>query len=345
MGKKILVVDDSALMRRAIREMLEKHGYEVITAKNGVEAVELNLKEKPDAITLDINMPVMDGITALSRIMQERPVPVIMVSSLTTEGALVTLEALNLGAFDYVTKPGGTISLNIDEIEKELIEKLRLALSGVKLRRRTALHRATPTKVKPEPLKREGLVIIGSSTGGPPVIEDILSQLPGDFPFPIVIAQHMPPTFTKSFAERLDKICALKVVEVNTPMELKAQCAYIGKGGTDVVIGRRRGTLFVLPKPEDPKYLWHPSVEALGKSALEHVDPSNIIAIMLTGMGYDGVESFSEIKKKGGFTIAEAEETCAVFGMPRALIERNGASMVLPNYKIAKQLIRIVKEG
>lgn len=342
--KKVLVVDDSALMRKAIREMLEKQGYEVITAKNGVEAVELNLSQKPDAITLDVNMPVMDGITALSRIMQERPVPVIMVSSLTKEGASITLEALNLGAFDYVTKPGGTISLNIDQIEEELLQKLKAALSGVKLRRVPVSRALPPQKAKAQALKKECLVLIGSSTGGPPVLEDILSQLPADFPCPIVIAQHMPPTFTRSFAERLDRVCAIRVLEVSSPVELSAGCAYVGKGGTDVVIARRAGKLYAMPKPEDKRYTWHPSVEALGRSALEHVDPKRIVAVMLTGMGYDGSEAFTEIKKRGGFTIAESEETCSVFGMPRELIEKGGASLILPSYKIAAQLIRLTRE-
>lgn len=173
-----------------------------------------------------------------------------------------------------------------------------MALAGVKLRKVSTLRSSPAKRAQIQTLKKDYLILIGSSTGGLPVVEDILSQLPEDFPCPIVIAQHMPPTFTKSFAERLDKVCAIRVREVDSPLELKAGCAYVGKGGTDVVIGKRMGKLYIFPKPENPKYNWHPYVEALGKSALEWVNPKKIVAILLTGMGYDGAEAFTEIKRR-----------------------------------------------
>jgi two-component system chemotaxis response regulator CheB len=349
MKKKILVVDDSALMRKLLREIFEKEGFEVALARNGREAIEMNNTFQPDVITLDINMPEMDGLTALSHIMLQRPVPVIMVSSLTEEGALATLEALNLGAVDYVTKPGGTISLNIDQIRDELLLKVKSALKA-RLRtkalvRKIREEREKIVKPKAEPLvsEQEGVVIIGVSTGGPRTLEEILPELPEDFPLPVVVAQHMPATFTKSFAERLNSACKLNVVEVNRPMPVERGMIYIGKGEADLVFSRRAGKLMVQPKPENPKFLWHPSVEILGRSALEHIDPGRIIAVMLTGMGYDGAEAFAEIKRRGGKTIAESEETAVVFGMPRELIERGGATVVLPSHEIAKQIIKWAK--
>ena len=350
---KILIGDDSALMRKLLREIFEKEGDFVIeTARNGKEAIEKNLSFQPDVITLDINMPEMDGITALSYIMNQRPVPVVMVSSLTEKGALATFEALNLGAVDYVTKPGGTISLNIDEIRDEIISKVRSA-TRAKLKTKALVRKIREERekiLKPSPPKEvstkdERLVLIGVSTGGPRTLEEILPELPADFPMPVIVAQHMPPTFTKSFAERLNSICELNVVEVDHPTPVETGTIYIGKGGTYVVLARRAQKLIVHSKPENPSFLWHPSVEILGRSALEHCDPQKIIAVMLTGMGYDGADAFTEIKKRGGKTIAESEESAVVFGMPRELIERGGATVVLPAEKIAKQLIKWAKNN
>jgi two-component system chemotaxis response regulator CheB len=345
---KVLVVDDSALMRRALRQFFEEEGdFIVETAKNGKEAIEKNLSFQPDVITLDINMPEMDGLTALAHIMNSRPVPVVMVSSLTEEGAVVTLEALNLGAVDYVTKPGGTISLDIDKVRDELIAKVRAA-ARAKLKPKLVVKKIKEKIAKPLPAKEPtydgGVVLIGVSTGGPRTLEEILPELPADFPLPIIVAQHMPPTFTKSFAQRLDSICQLRVVEVDQPMPVEPGMVYIGKGGTDVVLAKRGGRLIIQPKPENPKFLWHPSVQLLGRSALEHCDPKKIIAVMLTGMGHDGADAFAEIKRRGGKTIAESEESAVVFGMPKELIERGGATLVLPAEKIAKQLIKWAKE-
>jgi two-component system chemotaxis response regulator CheB len=350
---KILIVDDSALMRKLLREIFEKEGDFVIeTARNGKEAIEKNLSFQPDVITLDINMPEMDGITALAHIMNQRPVPVVMVSSLTEKGALATFEALNLGAVDYVTKPGGTISLNIDQIRDEIISKVKSA-TRAKLKTKALVRKIREERekiLKPSPPKEvstkdERLVLIGVSTGGPRTLEEILPELPADFPMPVIVAQHMPPTFTKSFAERLYSVCELKVVEVDRPMPVESGTIYIGKGGTDVVLARRAQKLIVHSKPENPSFLWHPSVEILGRSALEYCDPQKIIAVMLTGMGYDGADAFTEIKKRGGKTIAESEESAVVFGMPRELIERGGATVVLPAEKIAKQLIKWAKNN
>ena len=343
---KLLIVDDSALMRQQLKKLCESTGFfEVEIAKNGLEAIEKNLSFQPDVISLDINMPEMDGLTALSHIMVTRPVPVVMVSSLTERGALATFEALALGAVDYVTKPGGTISLSIKEVEEELIEKLKVAARAkVKGKR---LNKIEKKPDKPAFIRRnipaktaEGVVIIGVSTGGPSTLEEILSRLPADFPLPIVIAQHMPSSFTGPFASRLNSICALEVVEANRLLPITPGTIYICKGGADAVLTNRSGRMMILPKPESPHFLWHPSVELLGRSALETCDPSKLIGVMLTGMGYDGAESFTEIKKNGGRTIAESEDSAIVFGMPKELIDRGGATLTLPAIKIADQLIQ-----
>ena len=352
---KLLIVDDSALMRRQLVTLFEAAGdFEIRQARNGQEAVDENRSFKPDVVSLDINMPEMDGITALSLIMAERPVPVVMVSSLTEKGALATFEALNLGAVDYIAKPGGTISLSIGEIKDELLRKVRDA-AGARLKGKAPPPPRSPrglaNRLRDERAKaaappeaarrgggRDGLVLIGVSTGGPRTLEDILPLLPADFPWPVLVAQHMPAAFTKPFAERLNELCPLQVIEAAHPMPLERGTIYLGKGGADMVVARRAGKLTVLARPENRDFLWHPSVELMGRSALEHCEPANVVAVMLTGMGYDGADAFTEIKKRGGRTIAESEASAVVFGMPAELIERNGASCVLPSEKIAAQI-------
>jgi two-component system chemotaxis response regulator CheB len=181
-------------------------------------------------------------------------------------------------------------------------------------------------------------VLVGVSTGGPRTLEQILPSLPSGFPWPVLVAQHMPASFTLSFAQRMDGLCAMRVVEASRPMALEPGVIYIGKGGADMQVVRRGGKLTVIAKPENAEFLWHPSVELLGRSVLEHVDPKNVLAVMLTGMGCDGADAFTEIKKKGGRTIAESEDSAVVFGMPAELINRGGASVVLHAEKIAFQI-------
>ncbi|MBK9444183.1 MAG: chemotaxis-specific protein-glutamate methyltransferase CheB [Comamonadaceae bacterium] len=363
---KLLIVDDSALMRRQLTLLFQAEGdFEIRQARNGKEAVDENRQFQPDVVTLDINMPEMDGITALSLIMAERPVPVVMLSSLTEKGALATFEALNLGAVDYVAKPGGTISLTLDQVAPDLLAKVRAAA-----RAKIGKSRATPVaKAVGQPATKpagsaqglrqrlideresaqrasaatpavgsEGLLIIGVSTGGPRALEQVLPALPANFPWPVLVAQHMPSSFTGPFSVRLDGLCELSVVEAVRPMAVQVGTIYIGKGGADMVLTRRGSVLTVLPKPESSEHLWHPSVELLARSALEHVKPGNLVAVMLTGMGFDGADGFAAIKRAGGRTIAESEETAVVFGMPAVLIEKGGASLVVPLDKVATQV-------
>jgi two-component system chemotaxis response regulator CheB len=368
---KVLVVDDSALMRKKISELLEcTGGMTVKTAKNGREAISQNLEFQPDVMTLDINMPELDGLTALAEIMLQRPVPVVMLSSLTAKGALATLEAMALGAVDYIAKPDGTISLAIDDIEKDLIIKIRNAAKARPKNFRTTgqvqtinpevnrtkelpAAKKVPTdlplveprfKVKkavvPTSDELAGLVLIGVSTGGPGTLEMMLATIPSYFPFPIVIAQHMPAAFTGPFASRLNNVCSLDVLEVSHLQKVEAGKVYIARGDADLVFTNRAGVLYLQPKPADPQFLWHPSVELLGRSALECCNADGLIAILLTGMGDDGAKAFSHIHVNGGRTIAESEDSAVVFGMPKELIERGGASLVLPANKIVPQLLR-----
>lgn len=350
---KLLIVDDSALMRKQLSQLFQAAGdFVVRVARNGAEAVAENSSFQPDVVTLDINMPEMDGITALSLMMAERPVAVVMVSSLTEKGALATFEALNLGAVDYVAKPGGTISLTLEQVREDLLRKVRAAararLRGARGRSLPATHAVAsaplPMESQTQPAYESGsggverLVLIGVSTGGPRALEEVLPALPADFPLPILVAQHMPASFTAPFAARLDAQCALRVCEASAPMPVSAGTVYIAKGGSDMILTRRAGVLTVAPKPEAPGFLWHPSVEVLARSALQQCAARNLIGVMLTGMGHDGAEGFAGIKKTGGRTIAEAEATAVVFGMPAELIQRGGASLVLPLDKIATQL-------
>lgn len=355
---KILVVDDSALMRRLLTGVLTSAGHEVQTANNGRDGVERLVEWKPDAVTLDINMPQMDGLTALSLMMAARPTPVVMVSSLTEEGALATLESLALGAVDFITKPSGTISLSIEDIEAQLLEKIGAALRSRPAlgsrrqapasalsapRPRPTAERARPPRPVPSapaagPASALSLVLIGVSTGGPRTLEDILPHLPADYPFAVLVAQHMPPNFTDAFAKRMDRICHMRVREVAAPTPLEAGHIYIGRGGTDMHVSERLGRLIAAPKPESPDHPWHPSVELLVESAMKHVPARQLIGVMLTGMGNDGSRAMSRMRQQGGRTIAESEATAVVFGMPNELINAGGATTVLPCHDIAKQL-------
>jgi two-component system chemotaxis response regulator CheB len=300
---------------------------------------------------LDINMPEMDGLTALSLIMAERPVAVVMVSSLTEQGALATFEALNLGAVDYISKPGGTISLSIERVSAELVAKVRGAArarprgkgssAGAVVRRmreERAKAAATSSALAAAKGASDGVVVVGASTGGPRALEIVLSGLPADFPWPVLVAQHMPAAFTRAFADRLDQCCALSVVEAGSAVPIVPGRIYIGKGGADTLLANRAGRLTVLPAPENAQFLWHPSVELLGRSVLQHYDPSKTTAVLLTGMGHDGSDAFTEIKKRGGRTIAESEDSAVVYGMPAELVRKGGASLVLSAEKIAAQL-------
>lgn len=349
---RLLIVDDSALMRKHLMRVFEDEGdFELRSARNGAEALALAADFRPQVVTLDINMPVMDGLSCLSRLMVEYPCPVVMLSSLTEKGALATLEALAMGAVDYIAKPGGTISLSIDQVERELVAKVRAAARAQPFKARRLVHQLRHAQSKVATHSRsqcqdnvKGIVLIGVSTGGPATLEAILPALPADFPWPVVVAQHMPANFTRALAQRMNSLCELAVVEANAPLPLKPGRIYVGKGDADVVIVRRGSKLVVTPRPATGKSLWHPSVDELVYSALPLFAPEQIIGVQLTGMGYDGARAFAELHGRGGRTIAESEDSAVVFGMPGQLIERGGASTVLPATQVVRQLKRWVKQ-
>jgi two-component system, chemotaxis family, protein-glutamate methylesterase/glutaminase len=359
---KVLVVDDSALVRKLFGRVLsEDADFEVGFARSGQEALSLLHEFKPDVITLDVNMPQMNGLECLDRIMVQRPCPVVMVSTATAEGAEATLNALKLGAVDFVPKPTGAVSLSIDEFAPTLKEKIRAAASAklppswrlkeriqFKLGGAPALQPKVTTPVAIEPTvevaQGDGLVLVGASTGGPPALEALLVPLAATFAWPILVAQHMPASFTRSLAKRLDGICSVNVVEVSQPTALQAGCVYIGRGDADIMVSKRASVLVAMSVPIKEDYPWHPSTDRLVRSAMEHIRPAQLIGILMTGMGNDGAMAMAELRSKGGKTIAEAEETAVVWGMPGELVRANGATWILPLPRISQRLQKLVPE-
>jgi two-component system chemotaxis response regulator CheB len=352
---KVLVVDDSALVRKLFgRVLANEPDLDVRFARNGVEALRELEDFRPAVITLDVHMPQMGGLECLDRIMVERPCPVVMVSSRTAEGADETLEALRLGAVDFVLKPEGAVSLRIDEFAPTLVEKIRAAATArmknsARLRERV-LHRAGRGRPPPAVTGRkhstarasgDGLVLVGTSTGGPPALEALLSPLPETFPWPILVAQHMPATFTGPLAKRLDDLCALRVIEVLRPTIVEPGSVYIGRGDADLIVTRRPAGLTAMSAPAEAGYPWHPSTNRLVKSALTHVAPRQLIGVLMTGMGNDGAEAMATLSKLGGTTIAESEETAVVWGMPGELVRAGAADWIEPVQKIAARLLKI----
>lgn len=353
---KLLVVDDSALVRKLLGQVFAGEAdVEVAFARNGLEALDQLRGFDPDVITLDVNMPLMDGLSCLDRIMVERPKPVVMVSSLTAEGAAATLEALELGAIDFVPKPEGAVSLQMDELGPQLVAKVRGAASArVKptLRLRDRIRHTVRDGVRPgRPAARgarrpklsgasKGLVLVGTSTGGPPALEALLTALPASFPWPILVAQHMPATFTGALAKRLDSLAELTVLEVAAPTTLEPGCVYIGRGDADLIVSRRAGVLVAMAAPADRGYPWHPSTDRLVRTAMDHVPPENLIGVLMTGMGDDGADAMTKLHADGGRTIAESEDTAVVWGMPGELARKGGADWVLPLHAIAERLRR-----
>jgi two-component system chemotaxis response regulator CheB len=352
----VLVVDDSALVRKLIGKVFATQpDFEVSFARNGREGLAAVAAAVPDVVILDVHMPEMDGLTCLDRIMIEHPCPVIMFSSMTAEGAQATLEALRLGAVDFVAKPTGAVSLRIDEMAPKLVEKVRQA-ARARLRRSLRLrervrHRVrgaarltvsgTVRSTKPA-ATGDGLVLVGVSTGGPPALEALLGGLPASFPWPILVAQHMPSTFTGPLSRRLDGLCELTVVEVRTPTLLQPGFVYIGRGDADITVSRRGAGLVAMAAPPAADYPWHPSADRLVRSALNHMAPSQLIGILMTGMGNDGADAMTLLHSQGGRTIAEAEETAVVWGMPGELVKAGGADFVVPVQDIAAQLLKLV---
>ncbi|MET0440069.1 MAG: chemotaxis-specific protein-glutamate methyltransferase CheB [Devosia sp.] len=338
---RILIAEDSALMRKLLISIFAATGeFEIAVARDGLEALEKVASFQPDVVTLDVNMPKLDGLACLDRIMLEHPVPVVMVSALTEDGADVTLTALEMGAVDFVAKPEGAVSLYMDALADELVSKVRAAAAvelprSRRLAERIRLRRlgnvpAAPVQTVAAVASAIGLVLVGTSTGGPPALDILLSNLPAGLRWPVVIAQHMPQAFTGPLARRLDKLAALSVSEVTGPTLLQAGSVYIARGGTDVVVSVRGGQLMVHAAPVQSDYPWHPSVDRLVRTALQHVPAKQLMGVLLTGMGSDGAAAMAELRAAGGYTIAESKDTAVVWGMPGELVSRGGAVETLP---------------
>jgi two-component system chemotaxis response regulator CheB len=357
---RLLITDDSALMRKLLEGIFSAEGdFDIRLARTGSEALDLVRSFDPQVVTLDVQMPDMDGLTCLGRIMVEAPRPVVMISALTAEGAEATLEAIELGAVDFVAKPTGALSIEIDSLRPLLVAKVRGAAgarirSTLRLRERIRRQfegvslrtfpvrpprRSTESRNK---VAAPGLVLIGTSTGGPAALDIVLPELPLDFPWPILVAQHMPATFTGPFARRLDRECKLRVAEVDRPMPLRPGTVYIGRGDADLVVAARSTGVNAMCVPPHRDYPWHPSVQRMVNSALEQFEAAQLIGVLMTGMGNDGAEAMTRLRAKGGCTIAEAESTAVVWGMPGELVKKGGAAFVHPLDAIAAAIVEAV---
>lgn len=350
----VVVVDDSAFMRKALSSMLEKDPEISVVAvgRDGEEGLELVRKHNPDVVTLDIEMPRMDGLTALRRIMMEMPRPVLMVSSLTTEGAESTLKALELGAVDFIPKQLSKVSLDIVRIEDELREKVKEISRRKFLRAPRALRAPRPVgeggasvssggaggaaadgAPRPVITPRSGrpvrdIVAIGVSTGGPPAVQKVLSQLPADFPASILIAQHMPAAFTGPFAKRLDGVCRITVKEAENGERLRPGTAYIAPGGRHLRVDQRISMVEVVVTPEPAEALYKPSANVLIESVAQAMG-RRTLGVILTGMGSDGLEGVRVLKQKGGRALAQSDATCVVYGMPKAIVDAGLADEII----------------
>jgi len=343
---RVLVVDDSMFMRRMISDLLSQDAaIEVVgTARNGQEGLEKARALKPDVITLDVEMPVMDGVTMLQKLMQEQPTPVLMLSSLTTEGAEITLKCLELGAVDFITKPSGSISLDIYKISSQIIEKVKAAAQA----RVAATSVPTQATAVVSPARaviaRRGgdapLVVIGASTGGPRALSVVMSSLPADLEAKILLIQHMPEGFTRSLAERLDRNSPFIVREAQGDEVLEPGVAFLAQGGKHLKV--ERGSRLVLTQ-DPPVHGVRPAVDVALLSIAQNY-PGKVVVAILTGMGSDGAAGVRALYAKGAYTIAEDESTCVVFGMPRAAIQTGCVKRVVPLDQVAQAITEGVKE-
>lgn len=342
----VVVVDDSAFMRKSIALMLESdpHIKVVATARDGREGIEMIKKFRPHVVTLDIEMPGMDGISALKHIMKEMPLPVIMFSSLTTEGADATVEALRLGAVDFIPKDMSYVNVNITSKRNELIEKvknigqsatlklrfsrmLRMSVS-VKSELKKALPAETRIIKKPPQHDFQG-VVLGISTGGPFALLNIIPKLPHDFPLGIAVVQHMPPRFTRSLADRINSISKVTVREAEDGDVVAAGTVLIAPGGKQMTFKKNSGDTIVKISDEPGGTLYKPSADVMISSAVETFN-APLVGVIMTGMGKDGLEGLRSLKRKGGYVIAQNEETCVVYGMPKAAVDDGIADAIVP---------------
>ncbi len=353
---RVIVIDDSAFMRKSLALMLESDPAitVVATAHDGRDGIEKVARLQPDLVTLDIEMPGMDGLTALKIIMKETPVPVLMVSSMTTEGAESTLEALHLGAVDFISKDLSFVSVDIVKIREDLIAKVK----GIAQSRYINLHFRVLNSAKPRPVKSSAVVarlrtpafrppvdrpeaiVLGISTGGPLALLEVLPKLPAAFGLGMAIVQHMPPHFTKTMAERLNTLSKVQVKEAEQGEKLEPGKVLIAPGGKHLTFSRDHGALYAIVSEEPRTTLFRPSADIMMASAAEAAF-GPLLGVIMTGMGKDGLQGLKAIKKKGGYIIAQDEESCVVYGMPKVAVEEGIVDSVLSLSEIPAALAQI----
>jgi len=349
---KVMVVDDSALMRKLISDMLNsEESIEVIaTGKNGIELLDkLKGGIKPDIITLDVEMPLMDGITVLKAVkLNGYNIPIIVLSSISLRGPILTMECLEAGAFDFQPKPSGSISLGIDNVKEELVQKIKMAYEKTNSQAIEFKKNTTATVIAASDTKKSctyknliEAIVIGASTGGPKALYSVITTFPRNIGVPVFVVQHMPVGFTKAFADRLNTNSAINVKEAEDGETYVKDCVYIAPGGFHMEIwGDKKIHLNTEPS------IWgvRPAVDKLFISASEIYGP-NILSIVLTGMGKDGANGTIVIKKNGGYTMAEDKSTCTIYGMPKAAFETGMVDEVLPVHEVTNQVNRLLRIG
>ena len=350
---RVMVVDDSPLVRKIASDFLNKSpDIEVVaTAANAEFALQKIPKIKPDVITMDIEMPGMGGLKAIKRIMSENPTPIIVLSAFAKRGAELTLQALENGAVDFITKPVGSLSGGIDKVSKELIEKVRntATIDVKKLNKQINIqdHLLKGTTKKGEKISYEKgnykIVAIGTSTGGPVALKTVLQGFPENFPIGIVVVQHMPPVFTKAFANRLDSICHINVKEAQDGDPILPGTALIAPGDFHMIVTRFDHNPHILLHKWEPVSGHRPSVDVLMHSVAREYR-SNAIGVIMTGMGKDGAEGIHELKKRGGWIIAQDQETSVIFGMNGEVVKNGDADEVVPVSEISKRIIGKIPE-
>ncbi len=343
---KVLVVDDSAFMRKAITSMISSDPDLIVigTARDGFEAIEQVLKLKPDVITLDVEMPRMGGLETLRVLMEKSPLPVLMLSSLTTEGAKETMKALELGALDFVAKNLDDLSLNILRIEQEIVSKLK-AIGRKRVKSRLTVPMAKELPVFSGSRLYSGkvtLVAIGVSTGGPKALQDVLPLLPKDFPAAVLVVQHMPKGFTGPFAERLNQLSKMEIKEAEHGEVIRTGVGYIAPGGLHMRAVKNRVTEVNIELSEQPADLLHrPSADVMMMSVAQSY-AGRCLGVIMTGMGQDGLEGIREMKKTGAKTLAQDEESCIVYGMPKAVVDAGLADKVVSLSSMAGEIVNMV---
>jgi two-component system, chemotaxis family, protein-glutamate methylesterase/glutaminase len=347
---KAVVIDDSAFMRKAISIMLEDDNeIEVVaTAKNGQEGYDLVKRIKPDIVTLDIEMPIMDGLTALEKIMKDCPTSVLMISSLTTEGAESTIKALELGAVDFIPKELSYVNVNIINIKDDLINKVKAIVRQRALRRRLHVQAGKRPEIVPHKFSNKRLpnfpyraIGLGISTGGPMSLQQVVPKFKEDLKIPVFIVQHMPPKFTKSLADRLDNISKVKVKEAEDGEIVTGGTVYIAPGGLHMVLQKVNGSvkIKITNQPED--LLHKPSVDTMLNSTID-IYGKYLLGIIMTGMGKDGTLGIKKLKELGGYCLAQDEASCVVYGMPKSIVDNELADVVAPLEKISDLINEVV---